>query len=64
MYPSTYTSEFMIFLNDFLEKHPEVSEDKVKAYQQWWATDVNTAEEKAGFIAADIPAKAYTYQSE
>ena len=43
MYPSTYTSEFMIFLNDFLEKHPEVTKDQITTYQQWWEADINTA---------------------
>lgn len=56
-----YQSDTTKFLNEFLQQHPEEAEQRLKNRNLLWDVQLN-AEEQAGFQAANIPKKPYTYQ--
>lgn len=58
-----YQSETTQFLNDFLEKHPEEQENRLKNRKLLWDVELDT-ESLKGFEAARVPKKPYTYQTD
>ena len=56
-----YKSEATQFLNDYLEKHPEEAERRLKNRGLLWDVELNP-EDEANFAAAKLPKKPYAYQ--
>ncbi|MDO4998285.1 MAG: DUF3460 family protein [Neisseria sp.] len=56
-----YKSEATEFLNDYLEKHPEEAEQRLKNRSLLW-DGKTTPEELAAFEASKLPKKPYAYQ--
>lgn len=55
-----YQSDTTQFLNDYLEKHPEEAEQRLKNRGLLWDVQLNP-EEQADFAAATVAKKPYTY---
>lgn len=56
-----YQSDFTQFMNEYLDKNPEVAAERLTNRGKLW--DVNLKdEEQADFAAAELPKPAYTYQ--
>lgn len=56
-----YQSEATQFLNDYLDKHPEEAEQRLKNRHILWDVELNP-EDEANFAAAAVPKKPYAYQ--
>lgn len=56
-----YQSETTQFLNNFLKQHPEIAQQRLKNRALLWDVTLNP-EEQAGFEAAKVAKKPYTYQ--
>ena len=57
-----YQSEFTQFMNDYLEKNPEVAAGRLTNRAKLWDVTLKD-EEQSNFEAADLPKPAYTYQT-
>ena len=57
-----YQSEFTQFMNDYLEKNPEVAEGRLTNRGLLWDVTLKD-EEQNNFDAAELPKPAYTYQT-
>lgn len=58
-----YQSDATQFLNEYIQQHPEEAEQRLKNRALLWDVHLNP-EEQAGFAAATIPKKPYTYQTD
>lgn len=58
-----YQSEATRFLNDYIEKHPEEAQQRLKNRGLLWDVELNP-EEQAGYEAAKLPKKPYAYQTD
>jgi len=57
-----YQSDATKFLNEYIEKHPEEAERRLKNRDLLWDVELK-AEEQAAFAAASVAKKPYTYYS-
>ena len=57
-----YQSDATKFLNEYIEKHPEEAERRLKNRELLWDVELK-AEEQAAFAAAKVAKKPYTYYS-
>lgn len=58
-----YQSDATKFINEYLETHPEVAEQRLKNRGLLWDVELNP-EEQAAFEASKLPKKPYAYQPE
>ena len=57
-----YQSDATKFLNEYIEKHTEEAERRLKNRDLLWDVELK-AEEQAAFAAASVAKKPYTYYS-
>lgn len=55
-----YVSEFTLFMNDWMEKHPEEREAQKKGRARWWDREQNVQQNKE-FNEARVAVKPYYY---
>ncbi|MDR1853536.1 MAG: DUF3460 family protein [Azoarcus sp.] len=55
-----YTSEFTVFMRDWLEKHPEERDVRRTGRALWWDRPQDD-EERARYAASAVPRKPYYY---
>ncbi|CUA83632.1 MULTISPECIES: DUF3460 family protein [Gulbenkiania] len=58
-----YQSEFTAFMKDFLEKHPEVEQERRELRLTWWDRKLNL-EDLRRWKESRLPQKGYAYQPE
>lgn len=58
-----YQSEFTQFMNDFLDKHPEVDTERRELRLTWWERPQN-ADDARRWKESRVPQKPYVYQPE
>ena len=51
------------FIDDYIEKHPQEAEQRLKNRALLWDVELNP-EEQAGFEAAELPKPPYAYQAD
>ena len=56
-----YVSEFTRFMNEFLDKNPQLKEQQIRHRATWWDREIDR-ELQAGFAQARIKKKPYVYQ--
>lgn len=57
---ANYTSEITLFLNDYLEKNPEVAAERLVNRATWWDKPQTLSEQK-DWSAANVAQTAYVY---
>ena len=57
-----YQSDFTKFMNEYLEKNPEVAAERLTNRAKLWDVTLKD-DEQADFIASELPKPAYTYQT-
>lgn len=57
-----YQSDFTQFMNEYLEKNPDVAASRLTNRGKLWDVKLKD-EEQADFEAAELPKPAYTYQT-
>ena len=58
-----YQSDATKFIDEYLEKHPQEADQRLKNRNLLWDVELNP-EDEAGFEAAALPKPPYAYQSE
>ncbi|WP_174873699.1 DUF3460 family protein [Vogesella oryzae] len=58
-----YQSEFTQFMNDYLDKHPEVDTERRELRLTWWDRPQNL-DDLQRWKESRVPQKAYVYQPE
>lgn len=56
-----YVSEFTRFMNEFLDKNPQLKEQQIRHRATWWDREIDR-ELYQGFEAGKVKQKAYVYQ--
>lgn len=57
-----YQSDATKFIDEYLEKHPQEADQRMKNRNLLWDVELNP-EDEAGFEAAALPKPPYAYQS-
>lgn len=60
-FSSGYVSDFELFLNGYLEQHPEVLQDRQQGWSIWWDHRLDLAEMDKLRESA-VPVKPYRYE--
>ncbi len=58
-----YVSDFTKFMNEYLEKNPEVAAQRLENRGTLWDVALNP-QQQADFEAAELPKKPYAYQAD
>lgn len=58
-----YQSDFTKFMNEYLEKNPQVDTERRELRLTWWDREVSL-DDQARWKASRVPQKPYVYQPE
>lgn len=58
-----YQSDFTKFMNEYLEKNPQVDSERRELRLTWWDREVSL-DDQARWKASRVPQKPYVYQPE
>lgn len=56
----SYESDHTKFMRDFIEKNPQIQENRLAARSIWWDKKLNKEEQKQ-FKESKVPMKPYVY---